>query len=129
MIRKTIAIAAIVSIFLAAGAFFLLNKSEKDTSFNYDPGEYFVTDIKDSTRLLKTDIIIHSASDEDKENWEAENHRIRDIIIYIFRTKTYEELQDEKIFVNLNEEIIEALNKEFETKAFKRIYFNEFVIQ
>lgn len=128
---KKIIIIVIIALALGGGAawYFLKPKPVVDLSFNYDPGEYFVTDIKNSKRLLKTDIIIHALDKSLEVEWTENNHVIRDIVIFTLREKTEEQLQSPTIQKDLNDELILKLRAEFETEAFEKLYFNEFVIQ
>lgn len=97
--------------------------------FVHDPGDYFVTDISGSKSLLKTDIMILMRDDQIKADIAEDNHRIRNDIIFILRSKTEQELKTPGIESSLNDEIIAKLNADFEMEDFLKIYFNEFVIQ
>ncbi|MEA4889089.1 MAG: flagellar basal body-associated FliL family protein [Clostridiaceae bacterium] len=105
------------------------NKPQAEVPFNYDPGDYFVTDIKDSKSLLKTDIILAMADTNQQTELTANNHRIRDAIIFVLRDKTEAELKSPDIRENVEKEIISLLNQNFNTDNFLDLYFNEFVIQ
>ncbi|NLW11478.1 MAG: flagellar basal body-associated FliL family protein [Clostridiaceae bacterium] len=134
MFKKIIIIVLVVALIAAGVAYYLLTKDKVvDKSFNYDPGEYFVTDIQGSGSLLKTDIILHMHDSDNLEKLTENNHRIRSTIIFILRTKNEEELKGAKIEQSLRKEMLSALNKEFaddfEMEQFLGIYFNEFVIQ
>ncbi len=134
MFKKIIIIVLVVALIAAGVAYYLLTKDKVvDKSFNYDPGEYFVTDIQGSGSLLKTDIILHMHDSDNLEKLTENNHRIRSTIIFILRTKNEEELKGAKIEQSLRKEMLSALNKEFaddfEVEQFLVIYFNEFVIQ
>lgn len=134
MFKKIIIIILVVALIAAGAAYYLLTKDKVvDNSFNYDPGEYFVTDIQGSGSLLKTDIILHMHDSDNLEKLTENNHRIRSTIIFILRTKSEEELKGAKIEQSLKKEMLSALNKEFandfEAEQFLGIYFNEFVIQ
>ncbi|NLN45785.1 MAG: hypothetical protein GX153_04350 [Clostridiaceae bacterium] len=129
---KKIILTVLIVLLVAAGglAFFLLSgNKEKDRSFNYDPGEYFVTDIADSERLLKADIIIRM-SDKRKEKFYSENnHRIRSVVIRAIRGRSENELKGSGAQGNVSDDIIRMLNTEFESDEFLQIFYNEFVIQ
>ena len=134
MFKKIIIIVLVVALIAAGVAYYLFTKDKVvDKSFNYDPGEYFVTDIQGSGSLLKTDIILHMHDSDNMEKLTENNHRIRSTIIFILRTKNEEELKGAKIEQSLRKEMLSALNKEFaddfEVEQFLVIYFNEFVIQ
>ena len=53
--------------------------------FSYDPGEYFITDVKGGGSLLKTDIMIYVDDDTLEEELVENNHIIRNDIIFILR--------------------------------------------
>ncbi len=105
------------------------NKPHIEIPFNYDPGEYFVTDIKDSKSLLKTDIILAMADTDQQAELTANNHRIRDAIIFVLRDKTEAELKSPDVRETVEKQIIGLLNQNFDTDNFLDLYFNEFVIQ
>ena len=126
----TIIISAFALVLIGTGVFFYLQtRPEKDYSFNYDPGTFFVTDIQESRRLLKTDIIIAMADSRELEFYLENNHRIRNTILFVLRNKDEEELMKANIEQLLNKELISELNREFDTGDFIQVYFNEFVIQ
>ncbi len=108
----------------AAGYYFFFMPQEPiDMSFTLDPGEQFVTDIADSRRLLCTDIVFKLADSEKEAFYVENNHVIRNAINAILRSKTEEDLKQERIEGHLDEEILERLNSEFDTDDFLKIYF------
>lgn len=130
--KKVKWILIILVILIVAGVatyFGLLNRPEKDYRFHYDPGDFFVTDIQDSRRLLKTDVIISMADHRRNDFYIEHNHRIRNTIIFVLRNMNEEELMRNDIEAVLNLEMTRRLNREFEVKEFIQVYFNEFVIQ
>jgi flagellar FliL protein len=132
--KKIIIIVLVVALIAGGAAYYLLTKDKVvDKSFNYDPGEYFVTDIQGSGSLLKTDVMLRMHNSDYTEILTENNHRIRDKIIFILRSKNEEELKNADIQKKLSKEILEELNEEFseefENNQFMGIYFNEFVIQ
>ncbi|MDN5314238.1 MAG: flagellar protein FliL [Clostridiales bacterium] len=134
MFKKIIIIVLVVALIAGGAAYYLLTKDKVvDKSFNYDPGEYFVTDIQGSGSLLKTDVVLRMHNSDYTEILTENNHRIRDKIIFILRSKNEEELKNADIQKKLSQEILEKLNEEFseefENDQFLGIYFNEFVIQ
>lgn len=130
MNKKIIIVALIAVIAGVAGSWYFFRPREaKDLSFNYDPGDYFVTDVKSGNRLLKSDIIIHASDSTLNKEFTENNFKIRNIIIFILREKTMDQIQSATIQQQLNDEIIAALNKEFKTNTFQKLYFNEFVMQ
>ena len=115
---------------IGGGVFFAIqHREERDYRFSYDPGEFFVTDIQNSNRLLKTDMILAMADSREADFYIEHNHRIRNTIIFVLRNKDEEELKNPSIEQILNKKIIRELNQAFETEDFQTVYFNEFVIQ
>lgn len=132
--KKTLIIIIIACLVLAGGGFLALKllAGPRETilrPMTYDPGDYFITDVKDSNSLLKTDIMIYVEDDRLQEDLLANNHIIRNDIIFILRNMTAEELKAAGIEETLSRAITDRLNSEFETDSFSRVYFNEFVIQ
>ena len=131
---KKILIIIIIIAVLGGGGFaaYSLLSGPKEvvlTPFSYDPGEYFITDVKGGGSLLKTDIMIYVEDDRLEEQLIENNHIIRNDIIFILRNMTAEELKAEGVEQTLSGAITARLNEEFATESFTRIYFNEFVIQ
>lgn len=117
-------------IVLGAGAFFYLqSQSTRDKSFNYDPGDKFVTDLADSRRTINADMVLQMADDGRKAFFEENNHRVRNTIIFVLRSKTEESMKNKDIENVLKNEIVQRLNTEFDCTDFLKVYFNEFVIQ
>jgi len=133
-VKKTLIIIIISSLILIGGGYLgltLLTGSKEPVlrPSTYDPGDYFVTDVKGGGSLLKTDIMIYIEDDRLLKELTANNHIIRNDIIFILRNMTAEELKAEGVEETLSRAITAKLNSEFATESFARIYFNEFVIQ
>lgn len=132
--KKIIIIIGVIVIAVAAGAYFLFSSSgekEPDISY-YTPGEYFVTNIKDSTRLLQATVVLELATydSEGTDEYLTENNQIiRDTILFILREKTENELRSTGIEDTLRQEIVAALHKEMGLDYIQTIYFNDYVIQ
>ncbi len=131
--KKVITI--IVLVLIAAGALtyflFLAPPPEVQTSY-FVPGDYFVTNIKDSTRLLKVTIVIELSTtnpDETQEYLTERSHIIRDNIVFLLRSKTEEDLRSNDIQKTLREEIVDRLKTELKLDYINTIYFNDYVIQ
>ena len=95
----------------------------------YSPGEFFVTNVKDSKRLLKVAVVLVVNSDELQETLKAENSLIRDKIIFILRTLTEEDILSNETVPRLRQQILEELNASFETSGIVEVRFNDFVMQ
>ncbi len=129
MKKKLIMIIAIVLVVGAAGAyFFVLDKpSEKTYSF-YEPGDYFVTNIKDSKALIKTTIVLELHADpKEMESINAylkeNNHILRDIIVFTLRSKTEEELRAQNIDETLRNEIVKSISEKYGDRLYFRRLF------
>ncbi len=131
--KKIIIIAAIALVVVAAAVYFLFLQPPPpaETSY-YTPGDYFVTNIKDSTRLLKVTIVLEVVStktEEVTENLTENNHVIRDIILSTLRNKTEEDLRDVSSQDALRKEIVDNLKTQMGIDYLTTLFFNDFVIQ
>lgn len=134
MKKKIIIIAAIVVVAVVAGIYFLvLSPTEKEPEISfYEPGEYFVTNIKDSKRLLQATIVLELATDDPAGTAEyltENNHILRDAIVFALREKTEEELRSIGIEDELRKRIVAELLEKMDIDYIQTIYFNDYVIQ
>lgn len=131
--KKTIII-IIAVLLVAAGAvyfLFLTPAPEPETSF-YSPGESFVTNIKDSLRLLKTSVVLEVSTtdiEEVTEYLKQNNHVLRDIIVFTLREKSEDELRSMEVQDGLREEIRKNISEKMGIDYLQKVYFNDFVIQ
>ncbi len=131
---KKILIIVLVVLIVGGGAayvMFLMPPPEAETVF-YVPGDYFVTNIADSTRLLKTTIVIELSTTEPDsvvEYLTENNHILRDIIVFTLRSKTEDELRSNDIEKTLRDEIVNNLESKMGLDYINTIYFNDYVIQ
>ncbi len=130
-VKKVLLIIVIAIAIVGIGFFSIvqLTKPKDPFALNYDPGDSFITDVKSSDSLLKTDVVILVSDDSWIAQLEENNHIIRNDIIFILRSMTRDEIKRDGIEALLSEAIVGKLNAEFETDVFQEIYFNEFVIQ
>lgn len=135
--KKKGLVIVILLILIAAGAgvyFFVLPKEEPPEARSaYVPGEYFITNVKNSNMLVKTTIVLEvnrAADDKSFHEFLAENnHKIRDAIVFVLREKTAEELQSPDIKAILTDEIVKRINQVLGIDNVKTIYFNDYVVQ
>lgn len=114
---------------LSAYAGYSFMKAPAEHYYLYDPGEYFVTNIKDSRSLLKSDIII-KLNDKAQFNYFTENSFIiRDEIISLLNSKSIDELRGSDSKDVLKKEIRDRLNEVFNCDNVVETYFNDYVIQ
>lgn len=130
-----IIIVAVGVLVIGAGVYiFLLSpqqpaEAQEKPLYTYVPGEYFVTNVKGSTRLLKTTIVL-SVDDESKTDYMTENNQIiRDVIIYTLREKTEDELRSTGAQDDLRKEIVQNLKEKLDMEYLVTLYFNDFVLQ
>ncbi len=134
MKKKIIIIVAVVIVAAAAGIYFMvLNPGESEPEISYYlPGDYFVTNIKDSKRLLQATIVLELATN-DLAGTEAflteNNHILRDVIVFTLREKTEAELRSIGVEDELREKIVSKLSEEMDADYIRTVYFDDFVIQ
>ncbi len=136
MNKKIIIIIAAVLIVaaLACVYFFVIAKPPEKIYSYYEPGDYFVTNIKDSNSLIKTTIVlelyVYEKDLPDITDYLTENnHIIRDIIVFTLRSKTEEELRSQDIDKTLRQEIVQRINEQMGIDYISNVYFNDYVVQ
>ena len=100
----------------------------------HKPGDFIVTNISDSSRLMKIQPILEYddsvRSDADKEDYlKLHQPIIRECVISIVRAKTEPELRSTGIVEQLRSEIYEALRLRLDLPYLTNIYFYDFVLQ
>lgn len=134
MSKKTIIIVAVlVVVCLVAGGgvmFYSMNQDKEEKIYYYSPGEYFITNMKDSgSSLLKVSITIGYNNKKAAKDLEANNAVIRNAIVFTLRSKTKDEMKSQDIETVLSNEICAKLNQDLNVDYFVRIYFSDLVIQ
>lgn len=115
----------------AAGAYFFLPKPEKKPVMtNYSPGEYFVTNVKDTNRLLKATVVLVLDTDDKKvlEDVDDRNAEIRDAITTIFRAQELDALQALDLGP-VKSEVLKKLNHLLETEHIVGVLFSDWALQ
>lgn len=136
MNKKLVIIIVVVLIAaVAATLYFTMFKKppEKINNF-YTPGDFFVTNVKDSSSLIKTTIVLEiNVYEKDLEKiteyLTENNHVIRDIIVFTLRSKTEEELRAQDIDAILRQEIVQNISNQMDVDYITTVYFNDYVIQ
>ncbi len=129
------AIIIIIAVLLVAGAavyFLFLTPPPKPETIFYTPGDYFVTNIKDSEALIKVTIVLELSTTDPEGTTEfltENNHIIRDSIVFTLRSKTEDELRSQGIEEQLRTEIVSNLKSKMGLDYITTIYFNDYVIQ
>lgn len=107
----------------------MLTGCDKGTkTFIYDPGEPFVTDVFKSSKLLKAEITIEVNDEAVFKKFEENTGKVRDIIVFILRSKTEEELKGLGP-IEIKKEIMEKLKEEFQNNNIVEVSFSDFVVQ
>lgn len=126
----------IFSLLLIAGAvayYFFIYKGKED---NFEEGyhyyaieDFFVTNVKDSSKLFKTSVILVTDRGGLEGYFNEKEFIIRDTIIFILRGLTQDDIKSSTIQNRLREAIPEALNEALETNFVVSVYFGDFVMQ
>lgn len=131
--KKILIIIGVALVVAGAAVYFLfLAPPPEPETMYYVPGDYFVTNISDSTRLLKATIVLEISTTDTKgvnEYLTENNHIIRDIIVFTLRSKTEAELRSNGIEDALRTEIVGNLKAKMGLDYITTIYFNDYVIQ
>ncbi len=136
--NKKILIIILAIVVLGGGAFayitfFSAPPPEPDltsTATYYTPGEYIVTNLKGDDYLVKATIVLGlNETAEDTSLLDTNIAAIRDRIVYIFRSHTREDFEEESSLSVLSQEIVQAVNQELEIDYVVRAYIYDFVIQ
>lgn len=133
--KLIIIIAAVLVVVIAVCLyFFVFAKPPEKINSYFEPGDYFVTNIKDSPSLIKTTIVLEitvyeSDLEDTTEYLKQNNHIIRDIIVFILRSKTEEELRSQDIADALRTQIVQRINEQMGIDYISTIYFNDYVVQ
>ncbi|MEW6661732.1 MAG: flagellar basal body-associated FliL family protein [Bacillota bacterium] len=143
--KKLLALILVFLLLLIAGGsayyWFFLRKAGEDEGGIAEKGEQlkgitlnsFTVNLADPgyRRYLRTTIALEYTGKEkvmEKELGEKE-HRVRDAIIGVLRSKTVADINNPDKTVQLRQELVEAVNRVLEKNQIKDIYFRDFIIQ
>ncbi|MEL7608592.1 MAG: flagellar basal body-associated FliL family protein [Bacillota bacterium] len=134
--KKIIIILLAVLLIGAGVVIFILMQPEKEPEVfksHYETGDYFITNVKESEKLLKTTIVLEvDKAAEDEEFYaflEENNHVIRNNIISILREKNEKELRTDDSMRALATEISKSINETLGIDNVKTVFFTEYVLQ
>lgn len=113
--------------------FFVLRGSNQEEEpvvvYNYAIENAFVTNVKDSTKLFKTTVILVVNEEGMEETLDANIYIIRDTILFIMRNLTEEDISSSDIRDRLRNSIPAALNDALQIENVISVYFSDFVMQ
>lgn len=131
---KIIIIIVVVLAIGVSGYFLFFSNKETEVEpevvlYNFAIEDAFITNVRDSSMLFKTKIILVVNQAEMDEFLNENLYTMRDTILFILRGLTVEELSDMDIEDRLRQEIPSALNHLLEIDNIKSVYFSDFVMQ
>jgi flagellar FliL protein len=133
--KSIIIIVVVLLVAVAAGVYIFVIAKPADKIYGYySPGDYFVTNVKDNTSLIKTTIVLElyayeSEMDDITTYMTENNHIIRDIIVFTLRSKTEAELRAQDVDKTLRQEIVQRLKDDMGIDYIETVYFNDYVVQ
>jgi flagellar FliL protein len=95
----------------------------------YSFDESFISNVKDSNRILKVTIKLELSNSKIQEIVKARNPEIRHEINLLLRGKTEGDLKGSEGQSNLQKEILNVTRKLLNTEKVLNVYFDEFIIQ
>lgn len=105
----------------------VLKLDKKIVMYEFD--ESFVTNVKDSKKILKTVIEVELASKKIEELVGARESEIRNEIYLILRSKREEDFDGAEGQIKLQKEITDRIKNIIKTENVLNVYFREFIIQ
>jgi len=96
--------------------------------YAFDP---FVANLADrpGVRYLKLKIEVEFLSPEVPEGLEARIPQIRDLLLTLLTSKTFDEIRTPEGKQELREEIIDRINQVLEQDLVRAVYFTDFIVQ
>ena len=93
------------------------------------PGDYFVTNVKDSDKLFKVTIVLMLNTDKLNDQLDKKDkYLIRDTILFTLRTLTEEDILNPDIQDNLRKDLTKKLNAALGIDNIVTICFSDFVM-
>jgi len=97
-------------------------------TYSLDP---FIVNLVDDfgDRYLKVNLTLELGNSLVKEELDKRLPQIRDIILILLSSKSFEDIKDVQGKLRLREEIMSKLNNTLITGEIRKVYFTEFVVQ
>ena len=130
MKKILIIILAVVIVGGGVAYYFLAARGEKPVELTaYVPGDYFVTNVADSSSLFKVTVVLMLNTDKLEEKLAENEYVIRDTIIERLRKLTEKDLTSSDIQDRLRTELKDEINLVLGIDNIVTIYFSDFVMQ
>jgi flagellar basal body-associated protein FliL len=97
--------------------------------YNYAIADSFVTNVKDSSKLFKTTVVLVLNKAEMDSFIKENQYTVRDTILFILRDLTEEDIKSSDIQDKLRISIPQALNAALKIDNIVSVYFSDFVMQ
>lgn len=132
--KKTPIIIAVAVIALGIATYFLFfsNKdaeAAKEITYDFAIEDAFITNVKQSDRLLKTTVILVLNKKDMDEYLDKNLYTLRDTILFILRDLTEGDITSTEIQHSLRRRIADALNQTLEIDNIVSVKFSDFVMQ
>lgn len=133
--KNMIIIIAAVLVVVAAAAVFIVpkfmgEKEEVVPELYYPLEDYFVVNVKDGNGMLfKATVILVHDSEDMVEVIKENEYAIRDTLLFLFRSLSVDDIQDQNIQMRLREQIPAMLNEQLGTTHITSVLFGDFVMQ
>lgn len=129
----------VVAAFFVYYSFFMKPAEEKtpeaeqqtklEEMYYYTPGEYFVTNIIDSSALCKTSVALALTGEDQTVFLEKHNAMIRNAVIKVLISHTEDEMRTAQAIDMLESEMTSALKQALGLEGLQTVYISDFVIQ
>ncbi|MDF2545847.1 MAG: hypothetical protein K0R93_745 [Anaerosolibacter sp.] len=97
-------------------------------TFSFPIGELY-SNVKDSRKILKTNIVIEMIDEKIQEKLETNKSKITNNIMEVLRSKDESSLAGEKGQQALRTEVLEAIKQVVDSDKITNVYFVEFIVQ
>lgn len=109
----------------------LVEKSQEQQEFQNVALDEFIINLSDTgyRRYLKTSLVLEFNVKEIASEVDKNNYKIRDAIINLLASKSFEDIKTEEGKTKLKKELVEEINQHLVKGKIKNLYWTEFVIQ
>ena len=132
MHKGFIVLIIVLSIVLLAGGIYVHSVSKgltEEEPVPYDPGDVFITNLKDGSGLVKVRLMLELKNKKAAENLTKVNYRLRDSIISVLREITREDAAKSDIAETLKKDIIRKVGEDLGSEDIVGVYFQEIIVQ